>query len=716
MNGNSTTTVFARCSGPIIPKKNINDNIPVGNGGNGVQTISYGEITFECGSQFTLDNILLVWTVPSDPDCPIPASDPPPPSKCGAPGISLEITPPLSAVATAECSGSDANVDLTIVGGEAPYSYTWTSLDSGFTSSEEDPQNVPQGEILSVTVTDSDGCTTTTSITTPICFVCPTLTNETADFATCEDNQGQTLSVQTDIAEIDIEFFIFSSQQGDPYVGGGSQLGTAVTPSGGTATSSTGISGLTPGTYYAYAILDTDDPDLTDPDCRPFAEIVIQIDPVADAGDDNATSVCDGTVVDLTTLVSVPGGSFSDASGDIPSSFDTTGLSPGSYDITYTVGSGNDSCPADTATITVNVDTLADAGDDNATSVCDGTVVDLTTLVSVPGGSFSDASGDIPSSFDTTGLSPGSYDITYTVGSGNDSCPADTATITVTVNPLPDIPEIKIENATCDIEGSAVITNYMEGLEYTFLPTGPMVDGTGSITGFILDTAYSVIVKDLNSDCESESTVFSVGSWEEMTCSITQDVLATDHITPDGVATVHPVGGSGHYTYLWDNGETGQTATTLTYGIHTVTVTDANGCETTCQIDIAKELYCWTNLISNVSYAGGSDGSARVRGNGGYRPYTFRWEDGSTGEVNDHLSAGTHYVTITDATGATSQCSVTISEPNEGNCTDLTCSVDQDVLATDHITPDGVAMVHPIGGSGHYTYLWDNGETGQTAT
>ncbi|RRQ47690.1 DUF11 domain-containing protein, partial [Maribacter algicola] len=108
-------------------------------------------------------------------------------------------------------------------------------------------------------------------------FICPTLSNETTDFSTCEDNQGQTLMVQADIPDIDIKFFIFSTQQGDPYVGGGTQLGTAVTPSGGTATSSTGISGLTPGTYYAYAILDTNDPDLTDPNCRPFVEIEINI-------------------------------------------------------------------------------------------------------------------------------------------------------------------------------------------------------------------------------------------------------------------------------------------------------------------------------------------------------------------------------------------------------------------------------------------------------
>ncbi len=121
---------------------------------------------------------------------------------------------------------------------------------------------------------------------------------------------------------------------------------------------------------------------------------------------------------------------------------------------------------------------------------------------------------------------------------------------------------------------------------------------------------------------------------------------------------VTPMGGTAPFTYLWDNGETTQTATTLTYGMHSVTVTDSNGCETSCQIDIAKELYCWTNLIQNVSYNGGNDGSARVTGNGGYRPYTFEWEDGSTGEVNSSPDAGTHDVGVADAKGATSENAV----------------------------------------------------------
>ena len=49
---------------------------------------------------------------------------------------------------------------------------------------------------------------------------------------------------------------------------------------------------------------------------------------------------------------------------------------------------------------------------------------------------------------------------------------------------------------------------------------------------------------------------------------------------------VNPTGGTAPYTYLWDNGETDQTAVSLDAGLHTVTVTDANQCTTECEITI----------------------------------------------------------------------------------------------------------------------------------
>jgi len=60
---------------------------------------------------------------------------------------------------------------------------------------------------------------------------------------------------------------------------------------------------------------------------------------------------------------------------------------------------------------------------------------------------------------------------------------------------------------------------------------------------------------------------------------------------------VTATGGNGTNTFAWDNGETTVTATMLDAGLHTVTVTDALGCETTCMVTITEPtaLACTTN-------------------------------------------------------------------------------------------------------------------------
>ncbi|MEZ5009449.1 MAG: SprB repeat-containing protein [Chitinophagales bacterium] len=83
---------------------------------------------------------------------------------------------------------------------------------------------------------------------------------------------------------------------------------------------------------------------------------------------------------------------------------------------------------------------------------------------------------------------------------------------------------------------------------------------------------------------------------EVLTCSATQDSPVVCNGEANGSATVTPQGGNGGYTYLWDN-QTTATATGLTAGVHTVTVTDSKGCTTTCDVTIRTRsfnLFCYT--------------------------------------------------------------------------------------------------------------------------
>ena len=65
---------------------------------------------------------------------------------------------------------------------------------------------------------------------------------------------------------------------------------------------------------------------------------------------------------------------------------------------------------------------------------------------------------------------------------------------------------------------------------------------------------------------------------------------------------------------------------------------------------------CTCSVVSNVSCNGGSDGAADVNASGGTAPYS------GTGSFTG-LAAGSYAYNVTDASGCTASCSVTIAEP-----------------------------------------------------
>jgi len=180
----------------------------------------------------------------------------------------------------------------------------------------------------------------------------------------------------------------------------------------------------------------------------------------------------------------------------------------------------------------------------------------------------------------------------------------------------------------------------------------------------------------------------------------------------NGSATVTGGGGTPTYNYLWDNGITTQTNTTLTGGNHSVTITDSNGCATVSTLNITEPaaITFTATVLSNASCNGASDGSATVSQGGGTPPYTYVWDDGSTAGPNNNLPAGTHNVTLSDANGCTAVASVTITAP--AGISVSTTVVSQ---ASCNGASDGSATATANGGANPISYSWDNGENVATA-
>jgi hypothetical protein len=181
-----------------------------------------------------------------------------------------------------------------------------------------------------------------------------------------------------------------------------------------------------------------------------------------------------------------------------------------------------------------------------------------------------------------------------------------------------------------------------------------------------------------------------------------------------GNATVIPSGGiAGSYTYSWSpSGGTGATASSLTQGSYTVTVTDAalTSCTATQNFTITQPpVLNGTTVVTNVSCFGGTNGSINLTPSGGAGGYTFSWGGGVTTEDRTALAAGTYSVTITDANSCTKNVTgITVTQPTAvvGGTTTVTNT-------SCNGGTNGVIDLTPTGGTSPYTYSWGGGVTSQ---
>jgi len=225
-------------------------------------------------------------------------------------------------------------------------------------------------------------------------------------------------------------------------------------------------------------------------------------------------------------------------------------------------------------------------------------------------------------------------------------------------------------------------------------------------------TAINAYVGSLNTDITSNGTFYDYltsGSCLQnisLNCNLAASVTNTNVACfggSNGTATISTSGGSSPFSYHWNNGQTSQTATGLSAGNYSATITDAGGCTATVSVAISQPssaLSASSTVISNVSSCGGNNGSISVSASGGTSPYN------GTGTFTG-LSAGTYTYTVTDAHGCTATTSSTITQ--SGNSLTASCSGTN--VSCSGNGSDGSVSVSANGGTPSYSYLWNNGAT-----
>jgi nitrous oxidase accessory protein NosD len=233
-------------------------------------------------------------------------------------------------------------------------------------------------------------------------------------------------------------------------------------------------------------------------------------------------------------------------------------VTAGTY--TYTVNDIN-GCSA-TTTITVTEPTALIASSSQGASIlCFGGTTTVT--VSATGGT-SPYSG-----LGTFTVSAGTH--TYTVTDAN-GCTTST-TITVS-EPSQLLANYSASPILC-YGGYTVVTISGSG------GTAPYT-GTGPANQYVGTTVYTI------SDVSGCTASVSVTLTQPMKVEGTTTTVGTTCAGNDGSASITATGGTGVYTYLWTGGQTTQTATGLSAGTYTVTITDGNGCTGSASATVAN--------------------------------------------------------------------------------------------------------------------------------
>ncbi|MEQ8702852.1 MAG: GEVED domain-containing protein [Phaeodactylibacter sp.] len=293
-------------------------------------------------------------------------------------------------------------------------------------------------------------------------------------------------------------------------------------------------------------------------------------------------------------------------------------------------------------------------------------------------------------------LSPGNYSVTITDSNG---CSVAQNAIVGAAQPL-DV-GLSATNVPCNNNGEGSITATVTGgaQPYTYSWSN---GAQGSVATGLQPGVYMLTVTDMNGCSAVEQSIVQTAS----SITLTTSAAAASCSGGSASATVDANGGAPPYTYLWSNGATAATVSGLLPGGYTVSVTDANGCLEIASVNVPQTTSITLSFIrNNPDCAGANDGALTLIVNGGQSPYTFEWSNGSTGQSQSGLGAGAYSVTVTDQNGCQTSSTISLTAPvalnAQATSTDATCTG----------AANGVASVSVTGGTGSYTYAWNNGGT-----
>lgn len=178
-------------------------------------------------------------------------------------------------------------------------------------------------------------------------------------------------------------------------------------------------------------------------------------------------------------------------------------------------------------------------------------------------------------------------------------------------------------------------------------------------------------------DCSKDPVVLQLVSSTDSNCELS-----------DGMIEVKASGGTGSYDFTLDGGsaQAGAIFNNLGAGTYTISAVDDNNCSASLDVTIRNTNGLNITLATtDAGGCGGADGTLTVTAFDGTEPYQYRLGSGTFTSSHEFegLAAGTHRLTVTDASGCEVNQNVrirsgvsfaaTIKPIVEGNCAISSC-------------------------------------------
>lgn len=378
--------------------------------------------------------------------------------------------------------------------------------------------------------------------------------------------------------------------------------------------------------------------------------------------------ICNGASVLLTAGGSATSFTWTPG-GSTGSTLNATPTTNTTYSVTGSLSNG---C-SDTkyVTITVNPTPVINGTPNISPADCNasnGSITGLSASGGTPGYTYSWIDGGgTPSGSDAnlTNVPAGAYTLTITDDKG---CTDVVGPINITNPNAPDAPNVNAISADCDNNGTATISNYDPNNTYTFSDPNITVNSSGVISGYSYETNYSVTATFAG--CTSGTEFFLV---EEQLANPIVTITASESEICEGTQVT--LTASGADSYSWDTGSsdlsiTVNPSTTTTYNL---TGTLSNTCtdNTSITITVNPNPSITGTAISLDSDCDIDNGSiSGLASSGGTGSLSYSWENtsgtvvGTSADLSG-VPAGNYTLTVTDSKGCSDTYGpVTIINPN----------------------------------------------------